>query len=83
MSFILAIRVRFNAGANNKWRTNFLASKTGVSILGYNDHPFDPVPQVVGMRAIFNPFKFLGSIIGAPFLFTDKSQHTNPYETEE
>jgi len=74
------IRVQFNAGANNKWRTDFLAGKTGVGVLDYNDHPLDPVPQVLGLRAIFKPHKFFGSIIASPLLFTDKSQHTHPYD---
>ena len=53
-----------------------------VQVTGYNDHPFDLVPQLVGGRALFNPFYMLGSLIMAPSLFMgpEHSVHTYPYE---
>jgi hypothetical protein len=52
-------------------------SKTGVHLVGtgFFNHPFDPVPQVVGSNTI-NPFKYYGSLLSSPALFTDQSQHT-------
>lgn len=69
--------VTFNAGANNHWVTNSIASSVGVQVGGYNYSSWDLVPNVIGMNG--NPFSMLGSVLAAPLLFTDDhSPHTAP-----
>lgn len=73
--------VQFNAGANNETKTKGILKNVKIDILGFNNHPFDPVPNLVGGNAKDWVSK-LGSTIGVFFLFTDnpqKSPHTLPY----
>jgi hypothetical protein len=62
--------------------------KAGVEKIGKdNNHPYDLVPNVIGMNTI-NPVKIIGSIIAAPALSSSgplahvKSPHTLPNERE-
>ncbi|SUS08797.1 conserved exported hypothetical protein [uncultured Defluviicoccus sp.] len=82
------IRVAFHAGANNRWVTDRYAARTGLQVVGYFDAPNDAVPQVIGLRALLRPDRFLQSILSAPLLFRDGSRscqqfcspHTNAYQ---
>jgi len=52
-----------------------------IDILGFNNHPFDPVPNLIGGNAK-DWLSALGSTIGLFFIFTDNpnnSPHTLPY----
>ena len=74
--------VQFNAGANNEETSNFILKQVKIDVLDYNNHPFDPVPNIIGGNAKDWVSK-LGSFIGFAFVFTDdadKSPHTLPYD---
>ncbi len=73
--------VQFNAGANNETISKGILKNVKIDILGFNNHPFDPVPNLIGGNAKDWVSK-LGSTIGLFFIFTDnpnKSPHTLPY----
>jgi len=73
--------VQFNAGANNEAISKGILKNVKIDILGFNNHPFDPVPNIIGGNAKDWVSK-LGSTIGFLFIFTDnpnKSPHTLPY----
>lgn len=73
--------VQFNAGANNEIKSKAILKNVKIDILGFNNHPFDPVPNLVGGNAKDWVSK-LGSTIGLFFVFTDnpnKSPHTLAY----
>ena len=74
--------VQFNAGANNEKLSKKLLAQVNIKIHGFNNHPFDPVPNILGGNA--NGWvSLLGSAVGFAFIFTDNpenSPHTNPYQ---
>jgi len=73
--------VQFNAGANNEQKTINILKNVNIKLLGFNNHPFDPVPNIVGGNAKDWVSK-LGAFVGFAFVFTDnaeKSPHTLPY----
>ena len=72
----------FHAGANNKKKTDKIMSMAGVKIHGFNDHPFDLVPQIVGRRAT-SASNVVRSIIHAGYVLNgsqERSPHTLPYQ---
>ncbi len=73
------IRVAFDSGANNRWFTDRYAKRAGVEVVGYFDPPNDFVPQIVGMRALLRPDRFVRSILSFPTLFGPNSPHTYAY----
>ncbi|MFL0798391.1 MAG: type II toxin-antitoxin system RelE/ParE family toxin [Cellvibrionaceae bacterium] len=81
-------QVQFHSGANNARVTQKALDKAGIKKIGPdNNHPFDLVPNVIGLNTV-NPIKFLGSIVAAPAL-SDlgplrrlKSPHTLPNARE-
>jgi hypothetical protein len=80
--------VKFHSGANNALISQRILDKAGVEKIGKdNNHPYDLVPNVIGMNTI-NPVKIIGSIIAAPALSSSgplahvKSPHTLPNERE-
>ncbi len=73
--------VHFNAGANNETKTKKILRDVNIKILDFNNHPFDPVPNIIGGNAKDWTSR-LGSVIGFFFVFTDnaeRSPHTLPY----
>ena len=73
--------VQFDAGANNEVKTKQILGRVGISIHGFNNHPFDPVPNLIGGNAK-DWVSVLGSCIGMFFVFGDDpstSPHTLPY----
>lgn len=73
--------VQFNAGANNELMSKDILKSVKIDILGFNNHPFDPVPNLIGGNAK-GWISRLGSTIGLFFIFIDdqnKSPHTLPY----
>lgn len=73
--------VQFDAGANNELTSSAILKKAEIKILGFNNHPFDPVPNVIGGNAK-DWVSLLGSTLGFFFVFTDNAElspHTNPY----
>jgi len=73
--------VQFNAGANNEQKTKSILKKPNIKILGFNNHPFDPVPNIIGENAK-DWVSLLGSTVGCFFIFSDNpnvSPHTLPY----
>lgn len=73
--------VVFHSGANNEWVTNNIIEYAGVRAIGYRNHPFDPVPNIVGFNAL-NPIKLLGSVLALPAVILggpELSPHTLPY----
>jgi hypothetical protein len=82
--------VVFNAGANTKWITNAVVSEKNIGEVIkdklYNDSPFDLVPQIAGLHALTEPWKFFTSLIAAPCIFLcspANSPHTLPYVQSE
>ena len=74
--------VQFNAGANNEKVSQKVLGQANIKIHGFNNHPFDPVPNIVGGNAK-DWVSLLGSAVGFGFVFTDnpeKSPHTTPYQ---
>lgn len=74
--------VQFNAGANNIKKTNPIMMSAGITVHGYNNHPFDPVPNIIGNNAQ-DWVSLAGSVVGFAFVFQDnarKSPHTLPYD---
>jgi len=74
--------VWFHAGANNKKKTGRYLPLAGVEVLGYNDHPFDFVPQIIGRHAT-NVSNIVGSVLHAGYVFmgaAERSPHTLPYQ---
>ncbi len=74
--------VWFHGNANQNIRTNRTLKQAKVTILGYTNHPLDPVHQVIGLNTL-NPIKIGGAIIAFPLLFSkdqQKSPHTLPYK---
>ena len=73
--------VAFHSGANNQWVTNSIMEGAGVRVIGYRDHPFDPVPNIAGFNTL-NPVKLIGSVFALPFVIwggPEQSPHTLPY----
>ena len=73
--------VQFDAGANNAVKTRQILDRVGISIHGFNNHPFDPVPNLIGGNAK-DWVSVLGSCIGLFFVFGDDpstSPHTLSY----
>jgi len=73
-------RVVFHAGANNQLRTNSIMKDSGVDVLGYHDHPFDLVPNIIGLNTA-NPVKIIGSVLALPLVLwggPELSPHTLP-----
>ena len=73
--------VAFHGGGNNQWVTNSIMQDTGVSVIDYRDHPFDPVPNLSGFNT-FNPIKIIGSVLAIPLVGWGGprfSPHTLPY----
>ncbi len=73
--------VAFHAGGNNQWVTNSIMEEAGVRVIGYRDHPFDPVPNIAGFNTI-NPVKIIGSVLSFPAIIwggPELSPHTLPY----
>ena len=76
--------VQFNAGANNETITKGILRDVDIKILDFNNHPFDPVPNLIGGNAK-DWVSLLGSTVGLFFVFTDdanKSPHTLPYKKD-
>jgi len=74
--------VQFNAGANNEIETKHNLKNVNIKIIVFNNHPFDPVPNIVGGNAK-DWVSMLGSFVGFAFVFTDnaeRSPHTLPYK---
>ena len=73
--------VQFNAGANNEQRTKTILKHANIRILGFNNHPFDPVPNIIGGNSK-DWVSLLGSAVGFFFVFSDDPDvrpHTMPY----
>lgn len=73
--------VQFNAGANNEQKTKTILKMPNITILGFNNHPFDPVPNIIGGNAK-DWVSLLGSTVGFFFVISDNqdiSPHTLPY----
>lgn len=72
--------VQFNAGANNENKSNTILKAVNIKVHDYNNHPFDPVPNIIGGNAK-DWVSLLGSTVGFVFLFTgpNRSPHTNHY----
>ena len=72
-------KVQFDAGANNAWLTQRNLTAAGIEKINEdNNHPYDLVPNVVGMNTA-NPVKIIGSVLAIPLLFMggeQKSPHT-------
>jgi hypothetical protein len=87
---LTSIRASFHGGANNILVTNAVLARAGVARFGgvrgsgYRNHPFDLVPQVIGLNGVLNPVKLVGSLLMAPRLGQgeDRSPHTLPYVPE-
>jgi hypothetical protein len=80
-SELSANSVQFNAGANNRVKSREVLKNVKVTIIGFNDHPFDPVPNIIGRNAK-DWVSLLGSSVGIFFVFSkdpDVSPHTLPY----
>lgn len=78
--------VTFNAGTNNIQRTEQFLPLAGIKIHGYNDHPFDFVPQLLGGHHNGDITKVIGSVIHAGYVTRGKpehSPHTLPYSGME
>lgn len=80
--------VKFHSGANNARVSARILNKAGVKKVGPdNNHPFDPVPNLIGLNAP-NLACVVGSIICAPSLSDAgplkhlKSSHTLPNKRE-
>jgi len=74
--------VWFHAGANSWDKTTQYLPKAGVTVHGYNDHPFDFVPQLVGGHAI-SMSNVVGSVLHAGYVVfgnSERSPHTLPFE---
>lgn len=74
--------VQFNAGANNEQKTNPIMKMAGIKVYGYNNHPFDPVPNIIGGNAK-DWVSVAGSLVGFAFALwggPEKSPHTLPYK---
>jgi hypothetical protein len=69
--------VTFLAGANNRWVTNSIMGRAGVTVGGYYGSWFDLVPNIVGMNSL-NPIQWAVNILASPFLATPWSPHTHP-----
>ena len=70
-----------DANANNEVKTKQILGGVGINIHGFNNHPFDPVPNLIGGNAK-DWVSVLGSCIGLLFVFSDDpslSPHTLPY----
>ncbi len=74
--------VAFHAGANNQRRSDLLFKRAKVGVVGYFSHPYDFVPQLIGMNAM-GPWSVVGSLVYANHVFsgsTEQSPHTLPYQ---
>lgn len=74
--------VMFHAGANHKQKTERYLGIAQVPILGYNDHPFDFVPQIIGGHAD-SVSDVVGSVLHSGWVFAgspERSPHTLPYQ---
>ncbi len=74
--------VVFHAGANNIKKTENNLSMAGITILGYNDHPYDIVPQLFGGHAT-SVSNVVGSVLHSLYVFngsSERSPHTLPFQ---
>lgn len=74
--------VWFHAGANSQKKTDRYLPAAGIKVHGYNDHPFDLVPQLIGGHAT-SVSNVVGSVLHAGYVFMgapERSPHTLPYQ---
>jgi hypothetical protein len=67
----------FLAGANNRWVTNSIMGRAGMTAGAYHGSWFDLVPNIVGMNSL-NPIQWAVNIMASPLLATRWSPHTYP-----
>lgn len=75
--------VTFHAGANDLEKTKSYLPLAGIKVLGYNDHPFDLVPQLVGKHHNGKISNIVGAVLHAGYVLNgtaEKSPHTLPYD---
>ena len=73
--------VVFHAGANNLSVTNSVMEQKNIGNVidkdhRYRDSPFDAVPQIVGLRALTQPWNFILSAFASPLLFLGGAEHS-------
>ncbi len=62
--------------ANNEWVSGQIFARAGITNVNYTSNFFDAVPNIVGLNG--NPARIVGSVLAAPWLFTNSSPHTYP-----
>jgi len=70
-------QVTFHSGGNNILVTNSIMRDANVTVLGYRNHPFDPVPQIAGSNTL-NPIQIIGSVLAFPFVLWG-GEHLSPH----
>ena len=70
-------QVTFHSGGNNILVTNSIMKDANVTVLGYRNHPFDPVPQIAGSNTL-NPIQIIGSVLAFPFVLWG-GEHLSPH----